>query len=191
MDNSELNKKIGQSLAKLRKEHNLSQQQLADEINISRSAISRYEKGNRTIDSYVLNEILSYFHISYEDFIIGNLFNEEEITNIEENEQNKNVIQCDRVRTSRILLKDKIIYLGLLTGVFICLVILFFMIIYSILNPIYISEIHSIETLWWYLRWDTPSLICFKVFFIFFVCILIVLIILIVRKFLHEKKNDN
>ncbi len=191
MDNSELNKKIGQSLAKLRKEHNLSQQQLADEINISRSAISRYEKGNRTIDSYVLNEILSYFHISYEDFIIGNLFNEEEITNIEENEQNKNVIQCDRVRTSRILLKDKIIYLGLLTGVFICLVILFFMIIYSILNPVYISEIHSIETLWWYLRWDTPSLICFKVFFIFFACILIVLIILIVRKFLHEKKNDN
>lgn len=191
MDNSELNKKIGQSLAKLRKEHNLSQQQLADEINISRSAISRYEKGNRTIDSYVLNEILSYFHISYEDFIIGNLFNEEEITNIEENEQNKNVIQCDRVRTSRILLKDKIIYLGLLTGVFICLVILFFMIIYSILNPVYISEIHSIETLWWYLRRDTPSLICFKVFFIFFACILIVLIILIVRKFLHEKKNDN
>ena len=191
MDNSELNKKFGQNLAKLRKWHNLSQQKLADEINISRSAISRYEKGNRTIDSYVLNKILSYFHISYEDFIIGNLFNEEEITNIEENKQNKNEIQCDRVRTSRILLKDKIIYLGLLTGVFICLVILFFMIIYSILNPIYISEIHSIETLWWYLRWDTPDLICFKVFFIFFACILIVLIILIVRKFLHEKKNDN
>ena len=191
MDNSELNKKIGQSLAKLRKEHNLSQQQLADEINISRSAISRYEKGNRTIDSYVLNEILSYFQISYENFITGNLLNDKDFKNIEGNKQNKNGIQCDSVKTSRIVLKDKIIYLSLLTGVFICLVTLFFMVIFSILNPVYISEIHSIETLWWYLRWDTPDLICFKVFFIFFACILIVLIVLIVRKFLHEKKNNN
>lgn len=37
--------KFGNKLSKLRKEHNLSQEQLADKLEVSRQAVSKWESG--------------------------------------------------------------------------------------------------------------------------------------------------
>ena len=63
------NEEIGKRITELRVQNNLSQENLAEKLGISRSSLSRYEKGSRTIDIYVLNNILEIFNISYDDFV--------------------------------------------------------------------------------------------------------------------------
>lgn len=48
---------IGEKLRQLRKEHNLSQQDLADQCNITAAAVSRYENGQRMPRSDIIVRI--------------------------------------------------------------------------------------------------------------------------------------
>ena len=50
-------------LRQLRKEQHLSQSELADILELSRSSVSMYERGEREPDSETLGKIASYFHI--------------------------------------------------------------------------------------------------------------------------------
>jgi len=50
-------------LKKLRNSYNLSQGQLADKLNISKSTISMYELGNRSPDMEMLRQIADFFNV--------------------------------------------------------------------------------------------------------------------------------
>ena len=50
--------KIGKFILKLRKEENMTQQELANKLNVTDMAISHWENGRRFPDVYLLNILL-------------------------------------------------------------------------------------------------------------------------------------
>lgn len=56
-------------LMKLRKENNLTQQQLADKLGLSRSTIGMYEKGQREPNFETLELIADFFNVRMERLI--------------------------------------------------------------------------------------------------------------------------
>lgn len=61
---------IGKRIKKLRLRKNLTQKQLAKELNVSKSTISYYEKGERNISLEILIQIVDFFDIDI-DVLIG------------------------------------------------------------------------------------------------------------------------
>lgn len=61
---------IGKRIKKLRLRKNLTQKQLAKELNVSKSTISYYEKGERNISLETLIQIVDFFDIDI-DVLIG------------------------------------------------------------------------------------------------------------------------
>ncbi|WP_400194888.1 helix-turn-helix domain-containing protein [Lysinibacillus telephonicus] len=59
---------IGQVIRKIRKNKNITQQQLADAINMTRPYIARIESGKNSISSDKLTEILDYCNVTYNEF---------------------------------------------------------------------------------------------------------------------------
>ena len=64
-----------EKLKKLRKEQNLTQEQLAEKLNVSRQAITKWETSDGTPDIENLKQISNFFNISinicnYYDYII-------------------------------------------------------------------------------------------------------------------------
>lgn len=60
------------ALKELRKKHNISQKDLAREINVAPSTISMYEKGKRSPNDELLKAIATYFDVST-DYLLGHI----------------------------------------------------------------------------------------------------------------------
>lgn len=78
---------FGSTLKKLRLENDLTQQQLADKLGISRSAIGMYENGDREPDFETLEIIADFFNVKL-DYLMGR--DKGEITSL----PNENVCLC-------------------------------------------------------------------------------------------------
>ena len=63
--------KIDKFLKELRKEKGLTQEQLAEKLNVSNRSISRYETGNNMPDISLLIEIADIFEVSIPEIING------------------------------------------------------------------------------------------------------------------------
>ena len=59
--------KFGERLQTLRKEKNLSQEELACISNVSRQTISRWESSLSSPDLEMLEKICQYFHMTYDE----------------------------------------------------------------------------------------------------------------------------
>ncbi len=59
---------IGQVIRKIRQNKNITQQELADAINMTRPYITRIESGKNSISSDKLTEILDYCNVTYNEF---------------------------------------------------------------------------------------------------------------------------
>lgn len=62
--------KFGTNLKHLRKQKGITQQEIANEINTSRSCISNYESGNRQPDNQTIKLIADFFDVSV-DYLFG------------------------------------------------------------------------------------------------------------------------
>lgn len=62
--------RFGERLKELREKHGMSQQQLADELSISRSTIGNYELGSREPSFEVLEEFADLFNVDM-NYLIG------------------------------------------------------------------------------------------------------------------------
>lgn len=82
---SNINKIIGQKINQLRKSRNISQQQLADELGISRPTITQIEKGERNLIPEEILKLSEFFNISPNELINPNI-KSEVIFNEKENE---------------------------------------------------------------------------------------------------------
>lgn len=63
---------IGTKLRYLRKQDNVTQQQLADAIGVAKSTISMYENGQREPDFETLEALADYFNVEMRTFFPGN-----------------------------------------------------------------------------------------------------------------------
>ena len=68
---------IGNNIKELRKSKGVTQQQIADLINMHRSNYSKVENGQREISISALNKIAKYFNVSIDDIINNNEVPEE------------------------------------------------------------------------------------------------------------------
>ena len=64
--------KVAERLKEFRKEQGLTQEQLADILNIARSALANYERGRNIIATPFLYTICSKYHISA-DYLLGKI----------------------------------------------------------------------------------------------------------------------
>ena len=63
--------KIGTFLKLLRKEKNLTQEQLAEQLGVSNRTVSRWENGNNMPDISLLSEIAEFYDVSIPELICG------------------------------------------------------------------------------------------------------------------------
>ena len=63
--------KIGTFLKLLRKEKNLTQEQLAERLGVSNRTVSRWENGNNMPDISLLSEIAEFYDVSIPELIYG------------------------------------------------------------------------------------------------------------------------
>lgn len=91
-----MDEQIAERLQKLRKEHGYSQEQLADELGVSRQAVSKWERGEASPDTDNLIALARLYNISVDNLLFEN--SAEEVQKItpaevesgsEENEQAK------------------------------------------------------------------------------------------------------
>lgn len=66
---------LGKRLIELRKKHNLTQNDLAKSLSVSRGAISMWEINQRTPDTETLKQIADLFNISV-DWLLGRSIND-------------------------------------------------------------------------------------------------------------------
>ena len=78
--------KIGKFIAELRKEKNMTQEQLAERLGVSNKSISRWENGVTMPDYSLLNEICGLLDININELMSGEKIEKENyITKAEEN----------------------------------------------------------------------------------------------------------
>lgn len=82
---------FSEKLYELRKEKNLSQEELAEKLNVARQTISKWETGSTTPDTNNLIELSNIFEISIED-LLGKNNKVEEENKTEEVKSNKKKI---------------------------------------------------------------------------------------------------
>ena len=61
---------IGEKIKELREEKELSQEDLAKKLNISRPALSLYETSKRQVPNHLIPQIANFFGVSI-DFLFG------------------------------------------------------------------------------------------------------------------------
>ena len=81
---------IGEKLSKLRKENGISQEELAEKLNISRQAISKWENNESLPDTENLIAIAKLFNVSI-DFLVGNKMVDSEQKNSTEKKSTEKV----------------------------------------------------------------------------------------------------
>ena len=77
--------KIGEFLKKLRKERNLTQEQLAEHFNVSSRTVSRWETGNNLPDLGLLMDLAAFYNIEIQEMIDGERKSENMVNEPKEN----------------------------------------------------------------------------------------------------------
>lgn len=70
--------KMGKFIAELRKEKNMTQQELADKLNVTDRAISNWENGRRLPDYSLLKDLCTILSISINELFLGERISEED-----------------------------------------------------------------------------------------------------------------
>ena len=110
--------KIGAFLRELRKEHDLSQEQLADRFNVSSRSVSRWENGNTMPDISIMIELADFYDIDIRDLLRG----ERKSEKMEENLKETLVMVADYTEAEKAKIMNKVYVCG--QGALICAVAL-------------------------------------------------------------------
>lgn len=83
---NDLRKYAGNIIKKLREHKNMTQDELAENLNITRQAVSRYENGDRGVNQDLLFKLSSIFKVPIDEFFppLNNGYKKQQITEEEE-----------------------------------------------------------------------------------------------------------
>lgn len=112
---------IGKFIAKCRKEKNLTQAQLAEQLNITDRAVSKWETGNSMPDSSIMLELCGILGITVNELLSGEKIHMENI----ENKADENLIALkrrDENNLSKNMVISMIYSLTLLVGIMVCVI---------------------------------------------------------------------
>jgi len=118
--------KIGAFLKELRKENNLSQEQLADRFNVSSRSISRWENGNTMPDISVMIELAEFYDIDIRELISG----ERKSEKMDENLKETLVMVADYTEAD----KEKILNKVYICGQAMMIISILSMVLYFVMN---------------------------------------------------------
>lgn len=94
--------KIGKFIAELRKEKNLTQEQLANQLNITKNAVSKWERGISLMDLSLLKPLSEILDISITELLNGERLSENELRSKTENAiENTISISNDKIKKSK------------------------------------------------------------------------------------------
>lgn len=96
--------KIGNFIKEQRKEQNLTQEQLAEKLNISKNAVSKWERGLNLPDVSIMQDLCKILNISLNELFCGEKIPEENYKEAAD----RNLL--DALENSAFTLKDKIKY---------------------------------------------------------------------------------
>ena len=94
--------KIGKFIAEKRKETNLTQEQLAEKLNISKNAVSKWERGLNLPDVSIMQDLCRILNITLNELFVGEKIKEEAYKEIADN----NLLSA--LENSSFTLKEKI-----------------------------------------------------------------------------------
>ena len=94
--------KIGIFIAICRKEKNLTQEQLAEKLNISKNAVSKWERGINLPDVSIMQELCKILNITLNELFVGEKILEEKYKEVADN----NLLNA--LENSSFTLKEKI-----------------------------------------------------------------------------------
>lgn len=120
-------KKIGQLLKKLRENKSLSQQQLADELHVSRTLVTKWESGKIALTTQNLITLSEYFNITTDEILSG----------AEKNSENAEMIDNIKFRLyarNNTLQKKSKRYFSISIILIFCFLIYFFITFYNSVN---------------------------------------------------------
>ena len=115
--------RIGKFICELRKEKNMTQQELADKLNVTDRAVSHWENGRRLPDYSLLNELCEVLSVSINELFLGERISNEKYR--EKAEENMSKLIKDNY-SKELLLKRTL--KGFITGIVV------FIIVYIIMN---------------------------------------------------------
>lgn len=138
--------KTGAFIAKLRKESNMTQQELAEKLNVTAKAISRWETGKGYPDVTMLPEISNVFNVSVSEVLNGEHFSKEATAEVAE----KTILTVchqateDRQRNRRALIRVSVITMVVLLMLEVLLAGWYYLFKYDRGKPgIYAPQIHK------------------------------------------------
>ena len=91
--------KIGKFIQELRKEKNITQEDLADKFYVSRRTVSRWETGANLPDIDILIELSDYFNVDLREILNGK--RKDNNMNLEEKELSRDVSEYTKARMKR------------------------------------------------------------------------------------------
>ncbi len=94
--------KIGKFIAEKRKENKLTQEQLAEKLNISKNAVSKWERGINLLDVSIMQELCKILNITLNELFIGEKILDENYKKVADN----NLLNA--LENSSFTLKEKI-----------------------------------------------------------------------------------
>ena len=87
--------KVGKFLASLRKENNLTQEDIAEKLNVNVKSVSRWENGRNLPDPSIMKEICKIYNVS-----INELFNGDKVKKSNKKEESETTVKNSKNNTS-------------------------------------------------------------------------------------------
>lgn len=95
-------KKVGQFLSKLRKEKDLTQANLAEVLNVTHQAVSRWETGESIPDVQTLENISQFYNVTIDEILKGE-YREKQITELEKQINSSFYLTLNKVKKQHII----------------------------------------------------------------------------------------
>ena len=115
--------KIGKFITTCRKEKNLTQEELAEKLNVSNKSVSRWENGKNMPDYSVLNDLCNILDININELLSGEKDNKETIENLDMILKEYYKMKKQKERLKKIIIIGTVVLSQILLVVFTILII--------------------------------------------------------------------